>query len=373
MFEKKIIRGYDYTIDISNDMDAIRDECKKECKDSLPIPFRCTDIKYMGMLGSRIVIGVPKEIFEDKLKSTIVVNTIGKTVYIKHGTTYGIELIPNEKSEIIMNVLRKGFDIENIIISEMRRETEVKTETTAEKEEEYTKPAHSIGPFVIGDHNRMAYQAAWEVINNPGGAYNPFYIYGGPSVGKTQLLNYIGDHISQKNPDAKVIYVTSEDFTNDVIEAIRSGDQSVILKMRDRYRTADVLIVDDIEYFIGKDVTQEEFFNTFNTLHLAGKQIILSSDKPPKAHENLDERFRSRFSMGLVVDIPAPDYEIRKVILEQWCEDANIDVGLLADVVKKHDLSIREMKGAFNKLVALSKQKVEVTADNIEFLLDSFD
>ncbi|MDE7030542.1 MAG: chromosomal replication initiator protein DnaA, partial [Lachnospiraceae bacterium] len=157
--------------------------------------------------------------------------------------------------------------------------------------------------FVVGSNNKFAHSAALAVAESPGEAYNPLYIYGGAGLGKTHLMHSIGHFVLEQNQEKKVLYVTSEQFTNEVIESIRSGNAAAMTKLRDKYRTVDVLLIDDVQFIIGKESTQEEFFHTFNVLHSAGKQIILSSDKPPKEMETLEERFRSRFEWGLVSDI----------------------------------------------------------------------
>ena len=153
-------------------------------------------------------------------------------------------------------------------------------------------PKYKFDTFVVGSNNKFAHSAALAVAETPGGAYNPLFIYGGAGLGKTHLMHSIGHFILEQNPDKKVLYVTSENFTNDVIESIRSGNAAAMTKLREKYRTMDVLMIDDVQFIIGKESTQEEFFHTFNALHTAGKQIILSSDKPPKEMEILDERFR---------------------------------------------------------------------------------
>ena len=152
--------------------------------------------------------------------------------------------------------------------------------------------------FVVGSNNKFAHSAALAVAESPGEAYNPLYIYGGAGLGKTHLMHSIGHFVLEQNQNMKVLYVTSEQFTNEVIESIRSGNAAAMTKLRDKYRTVDVLLIDDVQFIIGKESTQEEFFHTFNVLHSAGKQIILSSDKPPKEMETLEERFRSRFEWG---------------------------------------------------------------------------
>ena len=175
--------------------------------------------------------------------------------------------------------------------------------------------SYTFETFVVGNNNRFAQSACLAVAESPGEAYNPLYIYGGPGLGKTHLMHSIGNFILEQNPDSRVLYVTSEEFTNEVIESIRTGNATAMTKLREKYRTVDVLMIDDVQFIIGKESTQEEFFHTFNVLHSAGKQIILTSDKPPKEMETLEERIQSRFEWGLTVDIGLPDYETRMAIL----------------------------------------------------------
>ena len=170
-------------------------------------------------------------------------------------------------------------------------------------------------------------------------------------------MHSIGHFLLEQNPNTKVLYVTSEAFTNEVIESIRSGNAAAMTKLREKYRTVDVLMVDDVQFIIGKESTQEEFFHTFNVLHSAGKQIILSSDKPPKEMETLDERFRSRFEWGLIADIQAPDYETRMAILRKNAEnyDKKIDDHIFQYIATNIKSNIRELEGAFNRIIAKSR------------------
>ena len=225
-------------------------------------------------------------------------------------------------------------------------------------------PKYKFDTFVVGNNNKFAHSASLAVAESPGTVYNPLYLYGGAGLGKTHLMHSIGRFILEQNPNMKVLYVTSEVFTNEVIDCIRSGDAAKMNKFREKYRTVDVLLIDDIQFIIGKESTQEEFFHTFNTLHSAGKQIILSSDKPPKDMETLEERFRSRFEWGLISDIQPPDYETRMAILKKNAEiynKKNIDDEVFQYIANNIKSNIRELEGAFNKIIAFSKlNKVEI-------------
>ncbi|MCI9174585.1 MAG: chromosomal replication initiator protein DnaA [Lachnospiraceae bacterium] len=217
-------------------------------------------------------------------------------------------------------------------------------------------PNYTFESFVVGNNNKFAHAASLAVAESPGEVYNPLYIYGGPGLGKTHLMQSIGHFILQQQPEKKVIYVTSEQFTNEVIDSIRNGNASAMTKLRDKYRTVDVLMIDDVQFIIGKESTQEEFFHTFNVLHSARKQIILSSDKPPKDMETLEERIRSRFEWGLLADIGYPDYETRMAILrrKEEIDGFHLDDEVLDYIAINIKSNIRELEGALNKLIAFS-------------------
>ena len=229
-------------------------------------------------------------------------------------------------------------------------------ETRSAAEASNLNPRYTFDTFVVGKTNQFAHSACVAVAESPGEAYNPLFIYGGAGLGKTHLMHSIGHYVLAHDPGKKVLYVTSEQFTNEVIECIRSKTASSMSRLRDKYRKVDVLLIDDIQFIIGKDATQEEFFHTFNELHSAGKQIVLSSVRPPREMETLDERFRSRFEWGLIADIQRPDVETRTAILRAKAISEGVKVpdevlGLIADHVNSN---IRELEGSFNKLVAYS-------------------
>ena len=212
-------------------------------------------------------------------------------------------------------------------------------------------PKYTFNTFVVGNNNKFAQAAAMGVAENPGSKYNPFFIYGGVGLGKTHLMHSIGNELLNNNLNAKVLYVTSENFTNNLINALR--DQATE-KFRDKYRNIDILLIDDIQFIANKRSTQEEFFHTFNALYEAGKQIVISSDKPPKDIELLEDRLKSRFEWGLIADISNPDYETRLAILRKKTQLDNIiiDDEILSAIATRVDTNIRELEGTLNKLIA---------------------
>lgn len=301
--------------------------------------------------------------FNSWLKPLQVYNIAGSTLYI---------LVTSE--QILISYIKKRFTIPlKVVIAEITG-TEYDIEFIGQDQKSNIKPykdnsnaklmglpANNLNPnyvfdnFVVGKNNSFAHAASLAVAESPGEEYNPLYIHGGPGLGKTHLMQSIGHFILQQQPDKKVLYVTSEEFTNEVIDSIRSGKASAMNKLRDKYRTVDVLMVDDVQFIIGKESTQEEFFHTFNVLHSAGKQIVLSSDKPPKDMETLEERIRSRFEWGLIADVGYPDYETRMAILRSKAEADNftLDDSVLDYIATNIKSNVRELEGALNKLLAL--------------------
>ena len=212
-------------------------------------------------------------------------------------------------------------------------------------------PKYTFDTFVVGNNNRFAHAAALAVAEAPATAYNPLFIYGGVGLGKTHLMHAIANEILINNRNANILYVTSEKFTNKLINSIKDNKNEMF---RNKYRNIDVLLIDDIQFIAGKERIQEEFFHTFNTLHESGKQIIISSDRPPKDINLLEDRLKSRFEWGLIADISNPDYETRLAILRKKAQLDNIiiDDDILCDIATKIDSNIRELEGVLNKLIA---------------------
>ncbi len=225
---------------------------------------------------------------------------------------------------------------------------------------------------MVGKGNELANAAAQAVAAKPGEVYNPLFIYGGAGLGKTHILQAIGHDILSKSPQTKVLYVTCERFTNEFIHAVRTGKAK---DFKDTYRNVDLLIIDDIQFITGKEGTQEEFFHTFNTLHQYNKQIIISSDRPPKAIPALEHRLLTRFEWGMMADISSPDFETRVAILDNKCRDKNYDLEQefmehIANVIQSN---VRELEGALNKIIAYHQFKSMVpTMESIEAILESF-
>ena len=267
-----------------------------------------------------------------------------------------------------------GTEFEVVFISEddeklneiqnMSIEASQKKRTKSAAEKAGLNPKYTFDTFVVGGNNKFAHAASLAVAESPGQAYNPLFLYGGVGLGKTHLMHSIAHFTLQNNPKKKVLYVTSETLINELIESLKNGkpssNESAMSKFRDKYRNNDVLLIDDIQFIIGKESTQEEFFHTFNHLHTLGKQIIISSDKPPKDIETLEARLRTRFEWGLIADISSPDYETRMAILKKkieldHLEKYNIPDEVLQYIATNIKTNIRELESSLNKLIALYK------------------
>ncbi|MBP3616693.1 MAG: chromosomal replication initiator protein DnaA [Lachnospiraceae bacterium] len=292
-----------------------------------------------ALKGNNLIIN-----FTDKQLGMMGIDFIKKK-YLRYLET-SVETILNESYEI------------DLVLSDDISEDDSSTEQKKKRNESYDtlNPKYTFDTFVVGKSNHMAHAASVAVAASPGEAYNPLFLYSGPGLGKTHLMQSIAHDILDRNEDALIRYVTSEKFTNELIESIRNNKTS---EFREKYRNVDMLLIDDIQFIIGKESTQEEFFHTFNTLYDSKKHIVISSDKPPKDIATLEERLRSRFEMGLIVDIGNPDYETRMAILSKKNETDHlgIDNEILAYFAENIKSNIRELEGALNKLVALSRLK----------------
>lgn len=305
-----------------------------------------------------------------------VYDVINNTVIILVNMNASVEYI--EKKYLlplkvcIAEITEKEFDV--IFISEddeklneiqnLEIETNQKKRSRSVFEKAGLNPKYTFDTFVVGGNNKFAHAASLAVAESPGMAYNPLFLYGGVGLGKTHLMHSIAHFTLTNNPKKKVLYVTSETFTNELIDSLKngkiSGNESSMSRFRDKYRNNDVLLIDDIQFIIGKESTQEEFFHTFNHLHTAGKQIIISSDKPPKDIETLEARLRTRFEWGLIADISSPDYETRMAILQKKIEldnlqKYNIPDDVLTYIASNIKTNIRELESSLNKLIALYK------------------
>ena len=326
----------------------------EEIKESIRIDYEVNDLAYNTWIA-------PLKLGDIK----------NNTVYIKTPKELGQIIVVIKKryyqafKMLINETLGKSFEdqyeIEFISDDEQIKPVE-DTASQINKEEIFEKANlnknYTFDTFVVGSNNRLAQASATAVAESPGEIYNPLFIYGGVGLGKTHLMHAIGHYIIEQNPGTNVLYVTSEQFTNEVIDAIRKRNNSpdIINNFRNKYRNIDVLLIDDIQFIIGKDSTQEEFFHTFNTLYEQKKQIVITSDKPPKDMDVLEDRFRSRFSQGLIADIQFPDFETRMAILQKKIEAFNFNINneVLSYIANNVTSNIRELEGAVKKVVAFS-------------------
>ena len=245
-------------------------------------------------------------------------------------------------------------------------------ESELESNHQTLNPKYTFDTFVVGNNNRFAHAAALAVGNEPGKSYNPLFLYGGVGLGKTHLMQAIGNRIIEENRKANVLYVTSEKFTNQLVNSIKDNKTEMF---RNKYRNIDVLLIDDIQFIAGKDRVQEEFFHTFNALREDGKQIIISSDTPPRDIQFLEDRLKSRLEWGLLADISCPDYETRLAILRKKAQDEKIiiDDAILSNIATNIDSNIRELEGVFNKIVARAAlTHSPITMEHAELIINEF-
>ncbi len=336
-----------------------------------------------------IELNISKANFNTWFKDTSIHSREGSLVVISAPSTFKKEWLESKFSKIILKSLREinpeikeiKFIVESKkpvfdIIGRKREKKEdyqlkLDTQNSAIKESDLN-PKYTFDTFIVGSSNEIAYAAARSVTKNLGTVYNPLFIYGPSGLGKTHLLQSIGNEVLKQDPTKKVKYLSTEKFTNELIDAIRSGEME---KFKNKYRKIDVLIIDDVQFISGKEKTQIEFFHTFNALYEKNKQIIISSDRPPKAIKTLEERLRSRFEGGMIADVGYPDFETRLAILKFKANSKNVELpdDILTYIASTFKNNIRELEGALNKVIIhnnLSQEK-PITLDDVKRILNS--
>lgn len=323
---------------MQNDLNELLNEAKELLKGEMTKVSYDTWIKDLTILGKEqntYILGVTSDFQKEAIMTrnyALIANTF------KYITNTECDIAVREVSANTNGMQQKNNGLDSV-------------SSISGYSSSFLNPKYTFDTFVVGNNNRFAHAAALAVAEAPASSYNPLFIYGGVGLGKTHLMHAIGNEILKHDHSSKILYVTSEKFTNQLINAIRDNTTE---NFRNCYRNVDVLLIDDIQFIAGKERIQEEFFHTFNTLHESGKQIILSSDRPPKEMKLLEDRLKSRFEWGLIADISNPDYETRLAILRKKAQSDSIviDDMILSNIATKIDTNIRELEGVLNKMIA---------------------
>ncbi|MBD7916123.1 chromosomal replication initiator protein DnaA [Clostridium sp. Sa3CUN1] len=326
------------------------------------------DLQSLWAKTLNIIKGEMSEVsFNTWIKSCEPISISSNTIKISVPNSFTQDILEKRYKDLVVNSIEaacsKVYNVDFIVASDIqeveeKEEKKIKADdkssiTVSDEMSSTLNPKYTFDSFVIGNSNRFAHAASLAVAEAPAKAYNPLFIYGGVGLGKTHLMHAIGHYALQNNSSAKVVYVSSEKFTNELINAIKDDKNE---EFRNKYRNVDILLIDDIQFIAGKERTQEEFFHTFNELHDANKQIILSSDRPPKEIPTLEDRLRSRFEWGLIADIQAPDFETRMAILKKKADVEKLNVAneVMVYIATKIKSNIRELEGALIRIVAYS-------------------
>ena len=320
--------------------------------------------------NDQVIIGVPNLFtqtwFEQKYHD-LIIKTLKKITNNRiKNIIYKIET-PKQDVEIIINSRAEQ------IYHQKENNIEEEQEKTGEGINSYSglNPKYTFNKFIVGKNNELAHAAAKAVSNKPGEIYNPLFVYGGVGLGKTHLLQAVGHVFLEKDPNAKILYTTSEKFTNDFVQAIRSGKTKTF---QEKYRSVDLLIIDDVQFMEGKEQTQEQFFHTFNDLYQKNKQIVISSDRPPKAIPTLEDRLRSRFECGMIADISEPDIETRTAIIEAKLTEKgyNLEAEIINLIASNIQNNIRELEGAINRIIAHHSLRKEIpTIESVKSIIST--
>ncbi|MDN7245525.1 chromosomal replication initiator protein DnaA [Planococcus shenhongbingii] len=326
-------------------------------------------MEHLDELWSSVLAQVETKIskpsFETWLKSTKLLSYQNDTVTISAPNSFARDWLENHYVHLITGILSDSTGNDLLIKFVVPKDQDMddfqlpapRIKPGQNEHQEFLpgmlNPKYTFDTFVIGSGNRFAHAASLAVAEAPAKAYNPLFIYGGVGLGKTHLMHAIGHYVLEHNPNAKVVYLSSEKFTNEFINSIRDNQT---VDFRNKYRSVDILLIDDIQFLAGKEQTQEEFFHTFNTLHEESKQIIISSDRPPKEIPTLEDRLRSRFEWGLITDITPPDLETRIAILRKKAKADGLDIpnDVMTYIANSIDSNIRELEGALIRVVAYS-------------------
>jgi len=325
-------------------------------------------LENIADLWAQVLMNIKKKVskpsFDTWLRSTEAYSLKGDTITVSAPNAFAREWLEGQYSQLISGLLYEiigeELNVKFIIPPDQEEEKKEVVNNKPKKKDEPVElfqnmlnSKYTFDTFVIGSGNRFAHAASLAVAEAPANAYNPLFIYGGVGMGKTHLMHAIGHYVLEHNPTAKVVYLSSEKFTNEFINSIRDNKAE---DFRNKYRSVDVLLIDDIQFLAGKESTQEEFFHTFNTLHEESKQIIIASDRPPKEIPTLEDRLRSRFEWGLITDITPPDLETRIAILRKKAKADGLDISneVMLYIANQIDSNIRELEGALIRVVAYS-------------------